>query len=196
MQAPRRRETGRQPAAQFAPRPASIQDGSAARCGKKGDATVVTADLICRARAGDGQAFRELTEPHLRELQVRCYWMLGSFADAEDVLQDTLLAAWQGLAGFEGRLAGPGSARGRPGGRTVPGRVSGHRRDRSPGRDALLRRWDDARRRAWNGSWNGAPDNPGTAGAMSAITHAISAARAHSARRRTYGKEKVYGSIP
>ena len=66
---------------------------------------MVTADLICRARAGDGDAFRELTEPHLRELQVHCYRMLGSFADAEDALQDTLLAAWQGLAGFEGRAS-------------------------------------------------------------------------------------------
>jgi RNA polymerase sigma-70 factor (ECF subfamily) len=62
----------------------------------------MTADLISRARAGDGEAFRELTEPHHRELQVHCYRMLGSFADAEDALQDTLLAAWQGLAGFEG----------------------------------------------------------------------------------------------
>ena len=65
----------------------------------------MTADLISRARAGDGDAFRELTEPHRRELQVHCYRMLGSFADAEDALQDTLLAAWQGLAGFEGRAS-------------------------------------------------------------------------------------------
>ncbi len=64
---------------------------------------MVTADLISRARAGDGDAFQELTEPHLRELQVHCYRMLGSFQDAEDALQDTLLAAWQGLGGFEGR---------------------------------------------------------------------------------------------
>jgi RNA polymerase sigma-70 factor (TIGR02960 family) len=66
---------------------------------------VVTTDLIARARAGDGDAFRELTEPHRRELQVHCYRMLGSFQDAEDVLQDTLLAAWQGLSGFEGRAS-------------------------------------------------------------------------------------------
>ena len=65
----------------------------------------VTADLISRARAGDGEAFRELTEPHRRELQVHCYRMLGSFYDAEDALQDTLLDAWQGLAGFEGRAS-------------------------------------------------------------------------------------------
>jgi RNA polymerase sigma-70 factor (ECF subfamily) len=60
---------------------------------------------MSRARAGDGDAFRELTEPHLRELQVHCYRMLGSFQDAEDALQDTLLTAWQGLAGFEGRAS-------------------------------------------------------------------------------------------
>jgi len=66
---------------------------------------VETADLITRARAGDGDAFRELTEPYRRELQLHCYRMLGSFQDAEDALQDTLLAAWQGLAGFEGRAS-------------------------------------------------------------------------------------------
>jgi RNA polymerase sigma-70 factor (TIGR02960 family) len=73
----------------------------------EGDATVrvVAADLISRARAGDGDAFRELTEPHRRELQVHCYRMLGSFQDAEDALQETLLAAWRGLGGFEGRAS-------------------------------------------------------------------------------------------
>jgi RNA polymerase sigma-70 factor (TIGR02960 family) len=60
-------------------------------------------ELMARARAGDGDAFRALTEPHRRELQVHCYRMLGSFQDAEDALQDTLLSAWHGLAGFEGR---------------------------------------------------------------------------------------------
>ena len=60
-------------------------------------------DLVSRARAGDGDAFRELIEPHRRELQVHCYRMLGSFQDAEDALQDTLLAAWQNFAKFEGR---------------------------------------------------------------------------------------------
>jgi RNA polymerase sigma-70 factor (ECF subfamily) len=66
---------------------------------------VLTTDLIARARAGDGEAFRELTEPHRRELQVHCYRMLGSLHDAEDALQDTLLAAWQGLEAFEGRAS-------------------------------------------------------------------------------------------
>jgi RNA polymerase sigma-70 factor (TIGR02960 family) len=67
--------------------------------------TLMTDDLISRARAGNDGAFRELTEPHLRELRVHCYRMLGSFADAEDALQDTLLSAWQGLGGFEGRAS-------------------------------------------------------------------------------------------
>jgi RNA polymerase sigma-70 factor (TIGR02960 family) len=66
---------------------------------------VATADLIARARAGDDGAFAELTQPHRRELQVHCYRMLGSFQDAEDALQDTLLAAWQGIGGFEGRAS-------------------------------------------------------------------------------------------
>src|SRR5580704_3832585 len=78
------------------------------RCDKvqeEEDATVVTADLITQARDGDGDAFRQLTEPHRHELQVHCYRMLGSFQDAEDVLQETLLAAWQGFGGFEGRAS-------------------------------------------------------------------------------------------
>jgi RNA polymerase sigma-70 factor (TIGR02960 family) len=66
---------------------------------------VVTADLITRARAGDREAFQELIEPYRRELQVHCYRMLGSLQDAEDALQDTLLGAWQGMGGFQGRAS-------------------------------------------------------------------------------------------
>jgi RNA polymerase sigma-70 factor (TIGR02960 family) len=66
---------------------------------------VLTTDLTTRARAGDVDAFRALTEPHRRELLVHCYRMLGSFQDAEDALQDTLLAAWRGLGGFGGRAS-------------------------------------------------------------------------------------------
>jgi len=65
----------------------------------------VTTDLITRARTGDSDAFRELTEPYRRELQAHCYRMLGSLQDAEDALQETLLAAWQGLGEFEGRAS-------------------------------------------------------------------------------------------
>jgi RNA polymerase sigma-70 factor (TIGR02960 family) len=65
----------------------------------------VAADVISRARAGDGDAFRELTEPHRPELHAHCYRMLGSFQDAEDALQETLLAAWRGFGEFEGRAS-------------------------------------------------------------------------------------------
>jgi RNA polymerase sigma-70 factor (TIGR02960 family) len=58
---------------------------------------------LARAREGDEEAFRELTEPHRRELQLHCYRILGSLQDAEDLVQETLLAAWRGLEGFEGR---------------------------------------------------------------------------------------------
>src|SRR5688572_33340341 len=66
---------------------------------------VGTIDVISRARAGDSDAFRELTEPYRRELQVHCYRMLGSLQDAEDALQDALVAAWRGFGGFEGRAS-------------------------------------------------------------------------------------------
>lgn len=65
-----------------------------------------TADqLLARARTGDARAFDELTAPHRGELLVHCYRMLGSYQDAEDVLQDSLLAAWQGLERFEARAS-------------------------------------------------------------------------------------------
>jgi RNA polymerase sigma-70 factor (TIGR02960 family) len=66
---------------------------------------VMSDELISRARAGEGEAFRELTEPYFAELQVHCYRMLGSLEDAKDALQNTLLGAWQGFGGFEGRAS-------------------------------------------------------------------------------------------
>jgi RNA polymerase sigma-70 factor (ECF subfamily) len=66
---------------------------------------VVSDRLLMRAAQGDEEAFRELTDPHRRELQVHCYRILGSMQDAEDVLQETLLAAWRGLEHFEERAS-------------------------------------------------------------------------------------------
>jgi RNA polymerase sigma-70 factor (ECF subfamily) len=62
-------------------------------------------ELIDQARSGDQVAFEKLVEPYRRELQLHAYRMLGSVAEAEDALQETLLAAWQGLRGFEGRAS-------------------------------------------------------------------------------------------
>jgi RNA polymerase sigma-70 factor (ECF subfamily) len=54
-------------------------------------------------RSGDAATFAALAEGYRRQLQVHCYRMLGSFDDAEDLVQETLLRAWRGRAGFEGR---------------------------------------------------------------------------------------------
>ena len=60
-------------------------------------------DLIGQVKAGDEDAFRQLIGPYQGELRLHCYRILGSAQDAEDALQETLLAAWRGLAQFEGR---------------------------------------------------------------------------------------------
>jgi RNA polymerase sigma-70 factor (TIGR02960 family) len=53
----------------------------------------------------DADAFSALVEPYRRELEVHCYRILGSVQDAEDVVQETLLAAWRGFDDFEGRAS-------------------------------------------------------------------------------------------
>jgi RNA polymerase sigma-70 factor (ECF subfamily) len=63
----------------------------------------MSAELVERAQGGDHDAFAALVEPYRGELHLHCYRMLGSLQDAEDALQDGLLAAWVGLSGFEGR---------------------------------------------------------------------------------------------
>jgi len=65
----------------------------------------VTGRLLAMAQTGDEGAFAELTEPFRRELQTHCYRILGSAADAEDMLQETMMAAWRGLNGFEERAS-------------------------------------------------------------------------------------------
>ena len=65
----------------------------------------MTHQALERARAGEEDAFRALTDAYRRELQVHIYRIVGSVQDAEDVLQETLLAAWRGLDAFEGRAS-------------------------------------------------------------------------------------------
>lgn len=65
----------------------------------------MTEQALARAHAGDQDAFRELTDPYKRELQLHIYRIVGSAQDAEDLLQETLLAAWRGLEQFEGRAS-------------------------------------------------------------------------------------------
>ena len=64
---------------------------------------MVTERTLALARSGNENAFRELTDPYRNELQLHIYRIVGSAQDAEDLLQETLLAAWRGLARFEER---------------------------------------------------------------------------------------------
>jgi RNA polymerase sigma-70 factor, ECF subfamily len=65
----------------------------------------VTERALTLARAGDQDAFRELTEPYRHELQLDCYRIVGSTQDAEDLVQEALLAAWRGLDEFTERAS-------------------------------------------------------------------------------------------
>src|SRR5579872_4392840 len=56
-------------------------------------------------RSGDEPSFQDAVDAHRRELHLHCYRMLGSMQDAEDALQDSLLAAWRGVGAFEGRAS-------------------------------------------------------------------------------------------
>jgi RNA polymerase sigma-70 factor (ECF subfamily) len=61
--------------------------------------------LLTRAQGGDQVAFQALTESLRGELQMHCYRIVGSVQDAEELVQDTLVAAWRGLDGFQGRAS-------------------------------------------------------------------------------------------
>jgi RNA polymerase sigma-70 factor (TIGR02960 family) len=119
--------------------------------------------LLDAARQGDDRAFAELVAPHRRELEAYCYRVLGSGPDAEDVVQETLLAAWRGLGGFEGRS----------GIRTWLYRIASHaalrraeQRTRllSQERAAPLEQWEDLgavlEDAGWVEPWIGRDDDP------------------------------------
>jgi RNA polymerase sigma-70 factor (TIGR02960 family) len=65
----------------------------------------VSEAVLSRAQAGAESAFQKLVAPYRRELHLHCYRILGSLQDAEDIVQETLLAAWRGLGGFEERAS-------------------------------------------------------------------------------------------
>ena len=85
---------------------------------------MIEAQLLNRAKAGEEAAFAALTDSLRQELQLHCYRIVGSVQDAEDLVQETLLAAWRGLERFEGRFA-LGARRGRLAGGTTSGRPPG-----------------------------------------------------------------------
>lgn len=69
------------------------------------NATAQEDELVHRARAGDTEAFAAIAGGLRPELQLHCYRIVGSVQDAEDLVQETLLAAWRGLEGFEARTS-------------------------------------------------------------------------------------------
>src|ERR1700746_2589298 len=72
---------------------------------RKQEEDAAMTETLSLAQRGDEAAFRELTDPYRRELQLHCYRILGSVQDAEDMLQETLLAAWRGLGRVEERAS-------------------------------------------------------------------------------------------
>ncbi|MGH3071446.1 MAG: sigma-70 family RNA polymerase sigma factor [Gaiellaceae bacterium] len=71
----------------------------------RGAAADAESALVAAAKRGDERAFERLTAPYRREIHVHCYRMLGSFTDAEDLVQETLLRAWRALPRFEERAS-------------------------------------------------------------------------------------------
>jgi RNA polymerase sigma-70 factor (TIGR02960 family) len=85
-------------------RPDVITCDAGERTSRCEDASV-SEQTLARARDGDEDAFRELTDLYRRELQLHIYRIVGSVQDAEDLLQETLLAAWRSLEQFQERAS-------------------------------------------------------------------------------------------
>src|SRR5262245_35510202 len=102
--------SGRAPSDESVPGASKVKDTAMPRNGPRsvhdgpGVINAMTVDLE-RAKRGDERVFATLVEPFRRELQLHCYRLLGSVQDAEDLVQETLLAAWRGLDGFEERAS-------------------------------------------------------------------------------------------
>ena len=62
-----------------------------------------SAPEVALLRSGDQAAFAAVVEPYRRQLHVHCYRMVGSFDDADDLVQETMLRAWRARESFEGR---------------------------------------------------------------------------------------------
>lgn len=126
--------------------------------------TVDADALLDRARAGDERAFASLVGPHRRELELHCYRILGSRAEAEDAVQETLTSAWRAMEGFQGRSslrtwlytiatrASLRSAQSRP-----PRMLSW---DLDPARDPLGDLGPPDRAAPWLEPWIGSADDP------------------------------------
>jgi RNA polymerase sigma-70 factor, ECF subfamily len=67
------------------------------------DSPATEAELVARAQAGDVGAFEQLSSAYADRLFTMLLRLLGDRAEAEDVVQEVMLRAWQGIARFQGR---------------------------------------------------------------------------------------------
>ena len=66
------------------------------------DPAETEASLLARAQAGDVSAFERLSGAYTDRLYMLLLRLLGDRGEAEDVAQEVMLRAWQGIARFHG----------------------------------------------------------------------------------------------